>query len=208
MACKPFCRAWAGDRTQIHAPAQHKPFGAGASHFCKPKSELSRVDRGVTKSWSCCLVCSARRFATRGNSGHRNLRIELNRRKVGQSRIPRPNRESATRPTIAGEGRHVAVRALKADTNVASREESERAEGRPQRSAALRPSRGTDIKGEEEMNRHQCDRRDCAASPGFFHMLNILPRVGRHTLRVLWIYHGRVSDSSHFWSGPETDSEL
>ncbi|KAJ7302034.1 hypothetical protein DFH08DRAFT_827032 [Mycena albidolilacea] len=37
MACKPFCRAWAGDPTQIHAPARNKPFGAGASHFGMPK---------------------------------------------------------------------------------------------------------------------------------------------------------------------------
>ncbi|KAJ7817226.1 hypothetical protein B0H13DRAFT_1923062 [Mycena leptocephala] len=41
MACKPKCRAWACDATKIHAHARNKPFGAGASHFCKPKSQLS-----------------------------------------------------------------------------------------------------------------------------------------------------------------------
>ncbi|KAJ7821064.1 hypothetical protein B0H13DRAFT_1920973 [Mycena leptocephala] len=41
MACKPKCRAWAGDATKIHAHARNKPIGAGASHFCKPKNELS-----------------------------------------------------------------------------------------------------------------------------------------------------------------------
>ncbi|KAJ7102063.1 hypothetical protein C8R44DRAFT_747075 [Mycena epipterygia] len=41
MACKPIGRAWAGDPTQIHAPARNKPFRAGASHFCKPKMLLS-----------------------------------------------------------------------------------------------------------------------------------------------------------------------
>ncbi|KAJ7325409.1 hypothetical protein DFH08DRAFT_817086 [Mycena albidolilacea] len=43
MACKPICRAWADDPTQIHAPARKKPFGAGASHFGTPKSELSQL---------------------------------------------------------------------------------------------------------------------------------------------------------------------
>jgi hypothetical protein len=37
MACKPFCRAWAGDRTQIHAPTQHKPFGAAQATFASQK---------------------------------------------------------------------------------------------------------------------------------------------------------------------------
>ncbi|KAJ7140886.1 hypothetical protein C8R44DRAFT_726600 [Mycena epipterygia] len=41
VACKPIGRAWAGDPTQIHAPARNKPFRAGASHFCKPKMTLS-----------------------------------------------------------------------------------------------------------------------------------------------------------------------
>jgi hypothetical protein len=41
MACKPFCRAWAADPTKTHAPARYKPFGAGASHFGKPKMSLS-----------------------------------------------------------------------------------------------------------------------------------------------------------------------
>ncbi|KAJ7127800.1 hypothetical protein C8R44DRAFT_733223 [Mycena epipterygia] len=41
MACKPKSRAWAGDPTQIHAPARHKPFRAGASHSAKPKMSLS-----------------------------------------------------------------------------------------------------------------------------------------------------------------------
>ncbi|KAF8171616.1 hypothetical protein K438DRAFT_1982032 [Mycena galopus ATCC 62051] len=41
MACKPFCRAGAGDPTKTHAPARYKPFGAGASHFGKPKTSLS-----------------------------------------------------------------------------------------------------------------------------------------------------------------------
>ncbi|KAJ7312488.1 hypothetical protein DFH08DRAFT_822224 [Mycena albidolilacea] len=41
MACKPFGRAWAGDASQSHAPAQNKPFGAGASHLAKPKTSLS-----------------------------------------------------------------------------------------------------------------------------------------------------------------------
>jgi hypothetical protein len=44
MACKPFGRAWAGDASQIHAPAQNKPFGAGASHLAKPKTSLSFRD--------------------------------------------------------------------------------------------------------------------------------------------------------------------
>ncbi|KAJ6542539.1 hypothetical protein DFH09DRAFT_1392192 [Mycena vulgaris] len=38
MACKPKCRAWACDATKIHAHARNKPFCAGASHFCKPKT--------------------------------------------------------------------------------------------------------------------------------------------------------------------------
>ncbi|KAJ7115686.1 hypothetical protein C8R44DRAFT_927147 [Mycena epipterygia] len=38
VACKPIGRAWAGDPTQIHAPARNKPFRAGASHFCKSKT--------------------------------------------------------------------------------------------------------------------------------------------------------------------------
>jgi hypothetical protein len=41
VACKPKCRAWAGDATKIHAHARNKPFCAGASHFCKPKTSLS-----------------------------------------------------------------------------------------------------------------------------------------------------------------------
>ncbi|KAJ7431551.1 hypothetical protein B0H11DRAFT_2210219 [Mycena galericulata] len=41
MACKPIGRAWAGDHTQIHAPARNKPFRAGASHSAKPKMSLS-----------------------------------------------------------------------------------------------------------------------------------------------------------------------
>ncbi|KAJ7484922.1 hypothetical protein B0H11DRAFT_2231585 [Mycena galericulata] len=41
MACKPIGRAWAGDHTQIHAPAPNKPFRAGASHSAKPKMSLS-----------------------------------------------------------------------------------------------------------------------------------------------------------------------
>ncbi|KAF7368182.1 SWIM-type domain-containing protein [Mycena venus] len=41
LACKPKCRAWAGDATHIHAHARNKPIRAGTSHFCKPKSELS-----------------------------------------------------------------------------------------------------------------------------------------------------------------------
>jgi hypothetical protein len=41
---KPKCQAWACDATKIHAHARNKPFCAGASLFCEPKSELSDID--------------------------------------------------------------------------------------------------------------------------------------------------------------------
>ncbi|KAJ7825693.1 hypothetical protein B0H13DRAFT_1918533 [Mycena leptocephala] len=58
MACKPKCRAWAGDATKIHAHARNKPIGAGTSHFCKPKSELSCGEKG--KCWQVAGVSGGR----------------------------------------------------------------------------------------------------------------------------------------------------
>jgi hypothetical protein len=67
MACKPFGRAWAGDASQIHAPARNKPFGTGASQKRHPHlrsinthkfvQDISNIDVGTLKTHSSFRIC-------------------------------------------------------------------------------------------------------------------------------------------------------